>query len=125
VLPGLLTRSIGPGGPPGWIGPFLAVEALPLAALMSVPIVGSRFYLSARFLARRRDGVPVTVGEVTEERMWNHRRARDNTFGASMTGPEHYVRAGELAAEAHRLLGSWPPPTLPLVRYSQSESTAS
>jgi len=38
--------------------------------------------------------------------VWYHVQSLDDeTRGAAMTGPEHYRRAGELAAEAHRLPG--------------------
>ena len=40
------------------------------------------------------------------ERVWYHSLSQgDEIGGAAMTGPEHYRRAEELAAEAHRLLG--------------------
>ena len=39
------------------------------------------------------------------ERAWYHSQSQDETSGVAMTGPEHYRRAEELAAEAHRLLG--------------------
>src|SRR5689334_24955206 len=41
-----------------------------------------------------------------QERVWYHSLSQgDEIRGAAMTGPEHYRRAEELAAEAHRLLG--------------------
>ena len=56
----------------------------------------------ARFLAlppwNRRDD--------HQDRPWYHSLSQDDKKGgAAMTGPEHYRRAEELAAEAHRLLG--------------------
>jgi hypothetical protein len=45
-------------------------------------------------------------GELTGWRAWYHTESQDDEIGgASMSGPEHYRRAGELAAEADRLLG--------------------
>src|SRR5690242_12144182 len=41
-----------------------------------------------------------------QDRPWYHSLSQDDKIrGAAMTGPEHYRRAEELAAEAHRLLG--------------------
>jgi hypothetical protein len=62
-----------------------------------------------RFLAlwlRRVGGGHVSVGGGRRELAWYHSQSQDDeTGGASMSGPEHYRRAAELAAEAHRLLG--------------------
>jgi len=74
--------------------------------LLSIrPVFGLMPYPSARFLAsppwrawnRREDH---------QDRVWYRSLSQGNEIrGAAMTGPEHYRRAEELAAEAHRLLG--------------------
>ena len=44
--------------------------------------------------------------EDQQDRVWYQSLSQgDEIRGAAMTGPEHYRRAEELAAEAHRLLG--------------------
>jgi hypothetical protein len=61
----------------------------------------------------RRRGGHETAGEGQQERVWHHSLSQgDEIRGAAVTGPGHYRRAEERAAEAHRLLGQGDDPGL-------------
>ena len=93
-------RAVGVGGP----GPPLLSEPFQTAL---TPVRGVGPVLRTRrpgFLARR--PARHSAGEFTGSMRGITPRARTaRRAGASMTGPEHYRRAEEFAAEAHRLLG--------------------
>src|SRR5690242_17500678 len=50
-------------------------------------------------------GGHATAGELPRVCVLSLSESGNETSGASMSGPEHYRRAEELAAEAHKLLG--------------------
>src|SRR6266702_1040395 len=91
-----------------WLNrPLPCCRSLAQGALTSVAASGSRSCPPPRFLAlslrrachRRGRSPGVCVVSLPES------GRRDRWSGASMSGQEHYRRAEELAAEAHRLLG--------------------